>query len=148
MKLRWAILTTLLVTGGLTACQGRAVKVSSIGQPDYPIRARVDRIQGKALVSVQIDAHGTVVSAKGSGASSVLVKAAEENARKWRFGPFPASYRFPIYRQIVYVFRLEGRPVPVVTEPCDIKTKLPGWIEISAPPVAPDAIISGRKSEH
>jgi len=114
------------------------VRVLSIGYPEYPARARIDGVQGTVEVQVGIGVDGKVTFAKGWGAKPILVSAAEDNARRWMFGPFPPKSNFPMYRYITYVFRLEGHPVSVVTEPPDIKTDLPDSIEISAPPVHPD----------
>jgi TonB family protein len=129
--LKVAATMSLLAAG----CHGTALKVSTIGKPDYPIRARVDGIQGKVVVGVEVGTGGVVVSAKGSGGDSVLVTAAESNARDWVFGPFPNQFSFPVYHEITYVFRLEGTPVTVATEPPDVKTRLPDRIEIIAPPI-------------
>jgi hypothetical protein len=65
------------------------------------------------------------------------VKAAEENARQWVFGPFPPVCEFPIHHSIRYVYKLEGKPKVVAIEPV-IRTFLPDRVEISAVPLISD----------
>src|ERR1700738_793124 len=75
----------MLVTLG---CRDK-LRVERITDPEYPSPARYEGAQGTAIVMVTIDSSGKVTYAHGSGAPDVLVKAAEENARQWVFGPFP-----------------------------------------------------------
>ena len=82
-------------------------------------------------------ADGKITSAEGSGAPDILVKAAEENARQWVFGPFPARSEFPIYHVIRYIYKLDGKPKTVAYRPT-IKTSLPDEIDISAVPLVSD----------
>lgn len=113
------------------------LRVERIADPDYPFSARYEGLQGTAVVMVTIDSSGRVTYAKGSGAPDVLVKAAEENARQWVFGPFPPVAEFPIYHTIRYVYKLEGKPKFVAIYPV-IRTSLPDRIEISAVPLVSD----------
>jgi TonB family protein len=110
----------------------------SIGHPEYPDEARIDGIQGTVEVQIEIGVDGKVTFANGSGKHYVLIRAAEDNARQWVFGSFPAKSEFPMYRWVTYVFRLEGHPTEVATEPPGVKTDLPDRIEIIATPVHPD----------
>ncbi len=111
--------------------------VKNIEQPGYPLPARLKNEQGTVLVNVDIDASGRVTHAKGSGAPETLVNAAEENVKHWVFGPFPDVSVFPINHTIQYVYKLEGKPVAVITEPV-VKTFLPDRVEISAVPFVSD----------
>jgi TonB family protein len=90
----------LLVFGLLLLGCGHAnLKIESIGQPEYPLEARTERIQGTVVVEVQIGVNGKVLWAQGSGAKPVLVQAAEQNARQWVYGPFPPKFKFPLYHE-------------------------------------------------
>lgn len=122
----------------IAACGGGRLKVASIGEPEYPVVARLRGIQGTVTVGVQIGTNGKVMWAHGSGADPILVKAADANARDWIFGPFPAKFKFPFYHEITYVFRLRGHPTGNAPEGCDVTTNLPDRIEISATPVTGD----------
>jgi len=104
--------------------------------PEYPLRARIDRIQGTVELGVQIGMDGKVMWAHGTGANPVLVEAAEENARQWIWGPFPARFQFPYYHEIYYVYKLKGKPTDAIG-PSDVKTDLPDRIEIISPPLYP-----------
>jgi hypothetical protein len=123
----------MLVTLG---CRDK-LRVERITDPDYPFSARFEGLQGTPVVMVTIDSSGRVTYARGSGAPDVLVKAAEENARQWVFGPFPAVSEFPLHHTIQYVYKLEGKPKVVALQPV-IKTFLPDRIEISAVPLVSD----------
>lgn len=121
---------------GTLGCRDK-LRVERIADPDYPFPARFEGLQGTAVVMVTIDSSGRVTYAKGEGAPDVLVKAAEENARQWVFGPFPPVSEFPIYHTIRYVYKLEGKPKFVAITPV-IRTFLPDRVEISAVPLVSD----------
>lgn len=65
------------------------LRVERITDPEYPSPARYESLRGTVVVMVIIGSDGRVTYAKGSGEPEILVKAAEENARQWVFGPFP-----------------------------------------------------------
>jgi TonB family protein len=113
------------------------VQIKQIAAPDYPLEARFGRIQGTVKVDVSIGADGRVTEAHGSGADPVLVRAAEQNATQWVFGPFPPDYEFPIFHTITYVYRLEGK-IYFVVDPPRTKTHLPDRVELIATPLASD----------
>ena len=113
------------------------LNVKQIEQPDYPSPARYENIQGTVQVEIGIGADGKVIFAKGSGASRVLQRAAEVNARQWVFGPFPRAAEFPMYHTIDYVYRLEGKPLVVAIQ-AHVRTYLPDRIEIIAAPLVSD----------
>jgi hypothetical protein len=133
------LLTLLLfLTSG---CKREDLKVKQLVEPEYPARARIDGIQGTVQVGVQIGIGGKVLWVHGTGADLILVDAAEENARQWIWGPFPAKFSYPYYHEVEYIFKLQGKPVEVLTQPPYVRTGLPNWIEISAPPVTPNKFI-------
>ena len=125
-------LTILLASSG-----SNTLHVERINAPDYPFPARYDNVQGTVNVNVDIGPDGRVTSARGSGAPEILVKAAEDNAKTWIFGPFPPVEEFPIYHTIQYVYKLEGKPKAVAYPPV-IHTFLPDRIEVTAVPLFSD----------
>jgi hypothetical protein len=127
------VLLLLAVIG----CQDSKPHVLSIVEPEYPMDARLQNLQGTVVVNLLIGVDGKVQYAKGKGAPDILVQAAEENARKWKFGPFPAIAVFPMDHTLEYVYKLQGKPKFVSLAPV-IKTFLPDRIEISATPVVSD----------
>ena len=129
------VLTAILALG-ILGCGGK-LHVEHITDPVYPYPARYEGAQGTVVVNIAIASDGHVIYAKGSGAPEVLVKAAEENAKQWIFGPFPPACEFPIYHSIRYVYKLEGKPKAVAIQPV-IRTFLPDRIEISAVPLVSD----------
>ncbi len=132
--MRCLVLALLLACSG---CQHSGLQVKQIAAPDYPVEANARNIQGMVQVKVSIGADGKVLFAKGSGAHPILVQAAEENARQWIFGPFPAVAEFPIDYTITYIYRLQGKPLSVMVHPT-VKTYLPERVEIQAVPFESD----------
>lgn len=131
-----AFLLSLLA--GVAGCRLNEPHVQRIGEPEYPRLARTDRVQGTVQVGVQIGVGGNVLWAKGSGASPILVEAAEKNARQWVFAPLLRNAQYPIYREIKFVYRLEGKPTSVIVNPPTVRTHLPDEIEIIATPYESD----------
>lgn len=131
----WNQLVPMVVGLCLFGCWQAEIGVQRIGDPEYPALARMGGIQGTVEVGVQIGTDGKVMWAHGTGADAIPVKAAEENARQWIWGPFPARFSFPYYREVTYVFRLDGKPAAVVVSPSRVRTELPDRIEIIATPV-------------
>ncbi|HEX6182266.1 MAG TPA: TonB family protein [Pyrinomonadaceae bacterium] len=64
-------------------------KVVASQAPAYPRVAEHVRAVGKVVVEVVLDAAGGVTSAQSKGGHPLLVKPAEEAARRWRFEPAP-----------------------------------------------------------
>lgn len=155
------VFTLILVIAGCSDKQ-RQLHVERITTPEYPTPARLQNAQGTVFVKVAIGPDGKVMFAQGSGAPQVyfedkeykspgapdmLVKAAEENAKQWTFGPFPSDGEFPVHHLIEYVYKLEGKPLVTVSSP-RVTTHLPDRIEIFAAPAAPDKIFDSVVPEN
>ena len=55
--------------------------------PAYPTLARQARIEGKVVIDAVIDIHGNVVNATVVSGPPLLLQAALEAVRTWRFEP-------------------------------------------------------------
>lgn len=121
----------------ILGCQDNKLHVLHVVEPEYPVNARLQNLQGTVVVNLHIGVDGRVRYAKGKGAPDILVQAAEENARQWTFGPFPAVAVFPMDHTLEYVYKLEGKPM-IVAPNAVIKTFLPDRVEISATPLVSD----------
>jgi TonB family protein len=64
-------------------------KVRSKVVPDYPALARQMNVTGKVKIEATIAADGHVLSTRVVGGSPLLVNAALEALKKWRFEPAP-----------------------------------------------------------
>ncbi len=53
--------------------------------PAYPVLAERMKITGSVRVEVTVDAKGKVLDAKALAGNSILIPAAEEAVRRWRF---------------------------------------------------------------
>jgi len=62
-------------------------KVKSRVMPDYPSLAKQMRVTGKVKIETTIAADGRVSSTKVVGGSPLLVNAALDAVKKWRFEP-------------------------------------------------------------
>jgi TonB family protein len=64
-------------------------KVRSRVSPDYPALARQMNVTGKVKIETTIAADGHVLNTKVIGGSPLLVNAALDALKKWRFEPGP-----------------------------------------------------------
>jgi len=112
------------------------VYVHHIVVPGYPNLARMAFLQGSVRVEVIIGEDGRVLSAKGSGASNLLVRASEENVRQWVFCVGSAKNHMALKRTAIYVYRLEGKEQNYELMP-RVVLDLPWHIEITAHPPEP-----------
>jgi TonB family protein len=85
------MLIALLATSSSTADaqENRKVKVSV--QPNYPELARRNNIRGSARVEVLIAPDGNVKDVRVLGGNPVLVQAAVDAAKKWKYEPASAE---------------------------------------------------------
>lgn len=74
--------TTLRVSPNIIAS-----KIIALPKPGYPPLAKQARIQGAVNVQILVDEAGEVISAQAIKGSPLLVKAAEDAARRARFTP-------------------------------------------------------------
>ncbi|MGH9698980.1 MAG: energy transducer TonB [Candidatus Acidiferrales bacterium] len=64
-------------------------KVRTRVVPDYPPLAKQMNATGKVKIEATISADGRVTATKPVGGSPILIAAAEEALKKWRFEPGP-----------------------------------------------------------
>lgn len=97
-KLGCAALGALLLLGGLllvppnspgqdAASEAAKRKIRTRVMPDYPSLARQMRVTGRVKIETTIAADGHVSNAKVVGGSPLLVNAAMDAIKKWRFEP-------------------------------------------------------------
>lgn len=127
----------LIVLATATCGDAQGVCVRHLVVPGYPRLARMARLQGSVSVDVKIDADGTVASAKGSGSSKLLERAAEQNLRQWTFYPRPTKGGCSFTRlTIIFVYRLEGRE-EYYDPPPRVIMELPSHVQIISNPPEP-----------
>ena len=63
------------------SCGQQHLKVCYMPEPDYPLQARSQGMEGVVVVKVGIGTDGKVNYAVGDGANPLFVQAAEENAK-------------------------------------------------------------------
>jgi len=106
--IKWALICVFIATSSLRA--GEQLCVRDLVIPDYAPLAWMAKVQGKVVLDIQILANGHVGDVKASGGHHLLQTEAVKNIRKWTFGNFPAGSKFPVHHQVVYVYKLEGKP--------------------------------------
>lgn len=120
------LLLLVCVCTGASQCEDKTPDipvVKSAEMPLYPHLARLARIEG--TVRVQVTTDGTAVARMAaSGAHPVLLNAAQENLKTWRFYPH-RSLTFTVE----FVYKLEP---PEVYGPVNatLKLDLPNRVEI------------------
>jgi hypothetical protein len=104
-------------------------------EPEYPVTAQSNNIEGTVDIIIQVGMDGKVLSVTqgAEGANLDLVAAAKENARLWLWGAFPEKFQFPWYHNIKYVFTLQGKRTHFPVRPI-VRTHLPDQVEIIAIP--------------
>ena len=136
-----ALIACLLTMGLAFPCctrQQEQLHVLHMANPEYPLTALENNVQGTVSVGILIGADGRVMVAKAQlSANPMLADAAEKNVRQWEFGPFPPKATFPIRHIITYVFTLKGPPLSVGVVPT-VRTHLPDEVEIESRPFKND----------
>lgn len=84
-----AIVVPPLVLGQSVSAGNYKRKVRTKVMPDYPDLAKRMNISGHVKIDATIAADGHVASTKVIGGSPLLVNAALDAVRKWRFEPAP-----------------------------------------------------------
>ncbi|HEX4426365.1 MAG TPA: energy transducer TonB [Terriglobales bacterium] len=87
------LVTTVAFCPSQALAQEEAVtrKIKTKVAPTYPEIARRMAITGKVKLSVVISANGTVREAKVIGGHPILVNAAMEAVKKWKYEPTPGE---------------------------------------------------------
>jgi TonB family protein len=65
--------------------QSKPIEVKKHTGPNYPIAARIVRVAGDVIVSVNIDKNGFVTFAETESGHPLLRKVCEDAAKKWKF---------------------------------------------------------------
>ena len=75
----------------------------SAPEPDYPVLARLTRVEGQVILQAVISRHGTVVATHVLQGHHLLRSAAESCVRKWRYRPYLVNGRPTVVETIVFV---------------------------------------------
>jgi len=62
----------------------QAIKVI---QPEYPPKAKLWHIEGEVLIELTIDRNGNVQKVRSLSGNAILLQAAEDAVRKWKYSP-------------------------------------------------------------
>ena len=89
-KAPWIVLGTALCQPAVSAEVPERKVVTKV-QPVYPQLARQMNVAGTVKIEVVIAANGTVKSVKPLGGRPLLIQAASEALRKWRYVPGPET---------------------------------------------------------
>jgi len=73
--------------------------------PSYPPLARGTYIQGKVEIQIQMGSDGKVISATSRSGHPLLLQAALDNVKTWRFAPRQGE------QIVVYEFRIDDKKV-------------------------------------
>jgi TonB family protein len=107
--------TSLLASGGRVPFPMRIVSLQ------YPTLGAEARISGTVVLRLRLDDAGRVSSVSTVSGHAVLVKAASQNIKLWRFSPAQSRRASggPEFN-FIYVFSLKG--VSFVSHPCSAMT--------------------------
>lgn len=85
MRMTQTITLALMVALAIPAIAAESRAIKSRVAPIYPELAKRMRIGGVVRLEVTVDADGRVTSVKAISGNSMLVTAAQEAVRKWKF---------------------------------------------------------------
>jgi TonB family protein len=86
-----ALSSNLAQAQNTTVSSGSERKVSARVAPAYPDLARKMHIHGVVRIEAIVRPNGTVKSTRVLGGNPVLVEAAQDAVRKWKFEPAPSE---------------------------------------------------------
>ncbi len=86
----------------------RAPKLVSQVNPVYPVLARRAKIEGQVLIDSVIDEHGNIVEMQVVSGHPLLIPAAVDAVRKWKYEPtYLNDQPVPVQLVVTVFFRLE-----------------------------------------
>lgn len=78
-----------------------------IVKPEYPERALLSHVEGAVAVELTIDQNGNISKVRGLSGNPILLQAAEEAARQWKYSPAAVDETTnPIVTQVQFRFKL------------------------------------------
>lgn len=96
-----ALLFVVLVSLTSLSQDPSRLNVTESESLDYPLVARLARIQGKVILSVDIDPKGQIRTVSVKEGHPILSAAAEESLKRWSFGEWRGGSS-----DFVFVFKL------------------------------------------
>ncbi|MBZ5628559.1 MAG: TonB family protein [Acidobacteriia bacterium] len=88
----------------------KAPRLIALVEPVYPALLRRARVQGDVVIDAMIDTQGNVVEAHAVSGNDLLVPAAMDALRRWKYEPTVLDGRvFPVLLRVTIAFRLGGR---------------------------------------
>lgn len=88
----WTLLLLAILLQGAGMCaDGDGRRIRTKVTPVYPELARQMRLVGTVRIEVVVAADGAVKSTRVLGGHPLLIRAADEAIRKWRYEPGPES---------------------------------------------------------
>jgi TonB family protein len=128
MSARGLLVALLFLTVSPQTQPSLPIHVESLGYPKVAYQARIN---GDVVVLAQIDSEGRVQVPVRPPGNPLLVQAAEENIKTWRFQSGPR-----LQLKVTYHFRLEGKPI--FDYPASVcKFDLPDSVTVVTPPPKP-----------
>jgi TonB family protein len=99
------------------------LKIAKIVKPIYPLAAERNQIQGQVIVRVNVDQNGNVERAQGVSGDALLLPAAVDAIKKWKFEPYIKNgHAVPVTADIPFDFAFSGNihdvknPDAIITE--------------------------------
>lgn len=89
LLLAGAVIAAPMLSAQESSTEVNKRKVRTRVVPDYPALARAMNATGKVKIEATIAADGHVTATKPVGGSPVLIAAAQDALKKWRFEPGP-----------------------------------------------------------
>lgn len=86
-----ALLLTAALLGTAAGADSDSRRIKNKVVPEYPLLARQLKLVGTVRLELVVAADGTVKSTRVLGGHPVLIRAANEALKKWRYEPGPET---------------------------------------------------------
>lgn len=98
-------MATLSAGGGM-----KAPRIISLVEPVYPRRLRRARVEGDVVINAVIDTQGNIVDAHAVSGNDLLIPAAMDALRRWKYEPTVLDGQvFPVLLTVTISFRLDKK---------------------------------------
>jgi TonB family protein len=96
----------------------------SLDMPDYPVLARLSRIEGRVCVKIDIGKDGSITSAQVCGGHPLLREAALKAVRTWKFRSALSGEPPTSQQTVTFEFKIQGEEIE--KNPCP-RVTFEGW---------------------
>jgi TonB family protein len=127
----WSALWFAVVSGGICQSPGAQISPKRIVAMEYPLLARVARVEGRVEVVGTVSSEGAVTQVRVLSGHALLAFGAKETLLRWRFAGCDDKERGCEVR-ITFTFKLSGTCVSQSSCRTEFAVDLPDAVEVKS----------------